>query len=122
MDIGKSEKLASFGLAVHSFNLRNCHHIAKLRINFYEPFDNVNSAYNNLVDEKYTIESNLNNLVHLIVSRPDYFEKGVIPFIKQASETASDPVDSAAKAILTDLFPNDDIIFDYGKMPFINGD
>jgi len=46
----------------------------------------LNSHYNNFVEERFKIESEIDNLVHLIVSRPDYFEKGVIPFIKKIPE------------------------------------
>ena len=54
--------------------------------------------------------------MHLIVSRPEYFEKAVIPHI-QSANFKGDPVDSAVKEILEPLFPNDRIIYDYDMKP-----
>ena len=50
-----------------------------------------------------------------VVSRPDYFEKAVVPHLQTHGKEAMDPVDSAAKAIVKELFPGKKAIFDYGK-------
>ena len=51
------------------------------------------SAYNKLVDDRFKVESDIDNLVYLIVSRPEYFEQAVIPHIK-SEQYVGDPVDS----------------------------
>ena len=50
-----------------------------------------------------------------VVSRPDYFEKAVIPHLRNHGKEAMDPVDSAAKAIVKELFPGKKAVFDYGR-------
>ena len=50
-----------------------------------------------------------------VVSRPDYFEKAVVPHLRTHGKEAMDPVDSAAKAIVKELFPGKTAVFDYGN-------
>ena len=50
-----------------------------------------------------------------VVSRPDYFEKAVVPHLQNHGKEAMDPVDSAAKAIVKELFPGKKAVFDYGR-------
>ena len=89
-------KLMSYGLETHAFNI---------------------SAYNKQVDDKFKVETQgKDNVVHLIVSRPEYFELAVIPHI-QSDAFTGDPVDSAVKAIVEPLFPNQRIIYDYDMTP-----
>lgn len=88
-------KLLSYGLETHAFNL---------------------SQYNKHVDDKFKIETDHDNLVHLIVSRPEYFELAVVPHIR-SDHFNGDPVDSAVKSILEPLFPNQRIIYDYDMRP-----
>ena len=55
---------------------------------------------------------------YLIISRPDFFEKSVIPYIMESEHSiVQDPIDASAKEIIQNLFCNSEIIFDYEMRP-----
>ena len=53
----------------------------------------------------------------LIISRPDFFEKCVVPFIKENSNNLQDPIDASAKSQIEKLFQGEEIVFDYELHP-----
>ena len=54
----------------------------------------------------------------LIISRPDFFEKCVVPYIlRNSEENVQDPIDASAKTQIKKLFDEKEVIFDYELYP-----
>ena len=86
-------------------------------------------AYNNMREHHFKI-STKDSLVEnefrfnrpdsralLIISRPDFFEKCVVPFVKENSNNLQDPIDASAKSQIEKMFQGKEIIFDYELHP-----
>ena len=74
------------------------------------PFDL--AEYDKLVDSRF--KTGKCGLAYLVISRPDFFEKCVVPHIQRSSEDmVRDPIDSSAKELITTTFGEFEVIFDY---------
>lgn len=76
------------------------------------------SDYDEYVEERFKFNRDENLQAYLVISRPDFFEKCVVPFIQESEHTSvQDPIDASAKKVIRDLFKGSEIIFDYEMYP-----
>jgi len=90
-----AEKLTEFGMEAFSFNT---------------------DEYDSLVEKEFRL-NRPDSRALLIISRPDFFEKCVVPFIKENSNNLQDPIDASAKSQIEKLFQGKEIVFDYELHP-----
>ena len=126
-----ADKLREFGMEAFSFNtdeydsigLNKYFWLIKLNAqSFIVAYNNMREHYlkistkDSLVENEFRLNRPDSRAV-LIISRPDFFEKCVVPFIKQNSNNLQDPIDASAKSQIENLFNGKEIIFDYELHP-----